>query len=380
MFKQEIVRFISIICTGLLFASGCSEEPPVSGNAHVQAIFKLKSSTAMEGRISIHEAYLKLSHVLVSGISPGDNVTNFFQSVPPEEPPYQLTRADSGQVNFALPSSAYDQLDLHFYLFQDNYHPVEEEVAGGPPHDNPAPIDPGNDDNQPGQGDDQDDPNDAGEDGVTDDENNDSSDGNEEEDKDHTGDDHQDGEDNDGGDEGDDDDDRDNDDDDDDDGKDDDGKKEKDKNKNKDKKKNKDRNDDDDGRKYGAEDIMTVDLDNFFQNAKPGIVIFGTYDSNGKNLDIIFVVSGVEKISVRAKQNDCFNLELSSQNFAVVTFDLEHLFAGLSPTDIESAPTQLYHGRPLLFIHRDVNSPLFDLFISRLAESANLDISNEFSF
>lgn len=391
------------------FFSSCTPEEEFSGNARIEAAFRLKSNSAMDGKVTISEGFLKLDRIQARGTLRGEYITDITHPVPSEEPPYKLSMADSSQVTFALTSKAYEQLDLHLFLFQDNY-----ELVINTTEDVPPPV-AGNED-----GEEQDEDNSDGDAGGGQDENeNDNDDGEEnsesdgeDENKDNDDDADQGEDDNSDGDHDDDDeedsDDNEEDSDDDDEDKDDDedgdhddaddendenedrddgdaGNHDKDKNKGKDKDKNKGKNDNDENDNDGDDDddddgrvseaLRTVDLDHFFQNAKPAMVVFGLYQNNGVIVNIIFAASGIEKFTLRAKQNDSFTISLDEQNTAEISFDPQRWFETLTPADIESASIQTYQQQKVLFIHKDFNTGLFQSLVSRIEASADLIIS-----
>ena len=377
-----------LLLTGVLVLNAwtsCTTEDQLHSptSSDVEAIFTLKSPATMNGKITIREAYLKLDRLQATGSLGGDNSTDIMQPIPPEEPPYQLTKSDSGKLNFTLPFRVYDQLDFHLFLFQDSYDLIFRQSTA------PETPDPGenNDDGSPDEGG-------SGENGDNDEgagnENtgNDQDSGNSDNDSNDDDEDDQENQDN-----GDDKEDGHND-------KDDDKKNEnKNKNKNKDGDKGKndkddndedndddddkddddedeDERDDDDGRS-GRSEKQTVNLADFFQNAKPAMVLVAGYENNGRMISIIFVVSDIHEIVIPARQNGAFALSLNQKNSAVITFDPEVLFEDIAPADIESAEIQPYQQQDVLFIHRDFNTHLYEVLSARLEQSAALNFQSE---
>jgi hypothetical protein len=406
MGKRRRILALMFVSAWVSMLSGCANEDEFFGTPHIKTTFRLKSPSAMNGKITISEAYLKLDHIHATGSLQGVNNTNDSHFIPSEEPPYQLSRSDSSQADFNLTARAYDQLDFQLFLLMDSYELIVNEATEEVPEpveDTDDGDDAENDDEDTDQEEDSDgdqddtededdNPDDDGEDDNDDDndqdEGDDDDDGNEGEDNDDEGD-NDDGED---GDDGEDDGDIDD--------KDDKNKDDKEKNKDKDKKDNKghdhdkdhhdkdhhdkhdhdknddDDRDDDDGRASENKTGQTADLDHFFQNAKPGMVVVGAYESNGKVINIIFIASGIEKLSLRAKQNDAFNIVLSDQNFAEITFNPEYWFETITPDQIESAQMLTYQQQTVLFIHRAFNSDLFQALVPRIEGSAELNFSS----
>ncbi len=281
----------------LIFCSGCTSEE-IFQAAQIKGTFRLKSPTAMNGKFIIEEAYLKLSHINAIGSHQGANNTNLMHPIPAEEPPYQLSRVDSNQVIFNLPSRTYDKLDFHLFLFQDTYQLIVKEETGG------------GSDPKDGGDKDSDDEDDHDEDDEDDDE--------EEEDED---------------------------------------------------------DEDDDGRMSENKKKRTVDIDHFFQHAKPSMVISGTYRNNTKILKLLFIVDGLDKIILTGKQNGSSTINFNKQNLAKVTFNPQYWFDSLKPSDLESASIQTYRGEQVVFIHKDFNKRLFKALASKLEGSAELNLT-----
>ena len=399
-------------CLVLVLGSSCTEEQDLANNAEVQLTFDLTSNSAMKGKITIDDAYLKLDRIQVAGNFGGQNFANVTHTVSAEEPPYRLSNADSSYVSFRLPASPYDQLVFDFYLFQDNYKlvflesPVQETPAptpgnnggttdpgqgeGNPNHDNDnggdgGEADPndgaGEEDNGGSDGDNGGNPgNDTGNDpgdedgddggGKSDDDDDDSDEG---DDNDNNGDNDSDNEGNDNSG---------------DDKKKDDKKKD---DKKKGDKKNKDNGnkgdddddddddeddeDDDDDRKSSNLSNHAIDLGHFFQNAKPALVVFATYSNNNQPVKLIFAVTSLEKFTVHATQEGRENVVITMKNFGKTMFDPEQWFNALSSADIESASRLTYQGQNVLFIHKEYNSNLYETLLSRLQASARIQFS-----
>jgi hypothetical protein len=364
---RKVLAIILCSAAVLSFWSGCTKEE-VYEAAHIKATFRLRSPSAMSGKLRIDEAYLKLSHIDVTGTRQGKKNTNLTHGISPEEPPYQLSRADSSQISFNLPYNVYDQLDFHLFLFRDTYQliikeenkdaaePDGEGNTGGEQEDGEKDDDKdsGNQDDDKDQGD-RDDHEDKGDDDDQDDEG--------DKDKDHKDKGHDDKKDKGNHDDkgnkdkkdkgnkghGNDDDKNKNDDDDDDDN-------------------------DDDGRTSGNKN-QTVDIDHFFQNAKPGMVVISTYQNNAKTLKVIFIAEGISKLTLVGKQNDSPGIMLNKQNTAEITFNPEHWFQSITDDDIESAHTQIYHGQAIVFIHKDYNNHLFEAIAPAIQASAELNFT-----
>ena len=349
--------------------SGCSEDGELTNDSQIKTTFQLESNLALGGSINVHQAFLKLEHIAVSGTRRGKNISGAPHSVPPEESPYRLAESDSAHVSFTVPSRAYDVMDLHLSLFSNQYELV---FSGNPVDQVPDPVD-----NSGGQDNDGGAP--APNNGNPDDEE-DNDDGSEDSGRDDGGgdDNSDDGDDGDGddddeeNDEGDDDsNERDRDDEDDDDGqKDNDNEKKSEEDK---KKKSKDKDNGSKGkgsRRSQNADSHSVDLDHFFQNAKPGVAIFGTWHHNGGQINIVFVVTEPEMITVRATQNNGHEIKLEEENSSIVSFDPEIWFEGITVNDLQSASMLTYQGQPVIFIHKDFNAGLFEKLYSRFIQSA----------
>jgi hypothetical protein len=380
--KKGKVKAILMMSFFLAFLwSGCADDTQNVETTEVKTTFRLSTTSALKGKISIQEAYLKLDHIEVRGLLAGQNVAAISHDIPREDGPFKLSRPDSSYVTFAMPVAPYDQIIYDLYLFQDTYELIPV-VNAAPEVPSPSPA-PGNnnggdnngeqpgatpppgDDNSGGNegenpgGDDQDDEEDEGQDNEGDNDN-----GSEDDDDDES----------DADDDGDDDDDDNDDGDDDEEGQKGKGKgkkKDKDNKDNKGKKGDKDDDDDNHGdRLTGTSNAGTIDLDHFFQNAKPSLVVVGVYNNNAQPLPIIFVVTGKDKITLQTPGNE--SIVVTTQNLAEAVFDPELWFAPIATTDIESAQRQLYQGQEVLFIHKDVNSGLYEILLAQLESSARL--------
>ena len=359
--KGPLARAILILILAVLW-SGCSDEEELPGSSQVKTTFQLENNSALGGSINIHQAFLKLESIAVSGARRGKNISGASHSVPADEPPYRLAESDSAQVTFTVRSRTYDLMDLHLSLFADEYKLV---FTGQPMDHMPDPVDntgaQDSDDGRqenPNQGDaDEDVDNGEGRSGNEDpgtgaqgdDEGND--DGN------YEGDDNSNGHDN--GNDGDDND------------------REKandhEKNRKDHEKKSKNKGNENKGkggRRSGNADSQSVDLDHFFQNARPGVAIFGTWDHNGEHINIVFVVTDPEVITVRAIQNNSFRIVLDEQDSSIVSFDPEKWFEGISINDLQSASMLTYQGQPVIFVHKNFNTTLFEKLFSRFIQSA----------
>src|SRR5690606_12338151 len=93
-----------------LVVCSCTLEDEVPAAARISATFGLRSPSALDGKIVIGEAYLKLHRLEVTGTLNGSSVTQVNHTVAPEESPYRLTTSDSSHAGFALGSTTYDQL------------------------------------------------------------------------------------------------------------------------------------------------------------------------------------------------------------------------------------------------------------------------------
>jgi hypothetical protein len=384
-------RFWLVVGFAMSLWSSCTTSDEVFEAAHVETSFQLTGPPAMNGSLSIDEAYLKLSHIDVNGSRQGKNITTLTHQIPADEPPYRLSNADSNQVSFDLPSRTYDALHFDLFLFQDTYELI---ITNDGPVDQPPVEEPdGNDDNEDGDQDggngtsgNDNDADNEGDDGSGDDDNDSGGDDSDKDDDDNDSD--EDGDDDSG--EDDDDDDSDEGDDNDGDSEDDDGdsdgegkgknddnkgKNNDDKNKGKNDKGNKgddDDDDDDDGGRVFKN--QSVDIDHFFQNARPGLVVTGTYQANGKILKLIFVVDDLASIRLTGRQNDSPAITLQKQNRADVLVNPAKLFEAITDSHLASSAIQTYQGLQIIFIHRDFNTPLFDALISKLEVAAELNL------
>lgn len=362
MRKSVNIKMFAVVSgMALILAGGCTTDDSFP-TTNIKAVFRLKSQTAMEGRITIDEAYLKLNSVEATGNLYNGKRTDVTEAIAAEAPPFKLSAADSAEMNFTLPAGTYDHLEFNLFLFQDTYAlaPMTNPPAEAPPpsqNDNPpaggqeegndntgndnSGSDSGSDteDNPVDEGQNDNSDNDGGGENATDGDHNDNGSG----DKGHG------------------------------DGKDK-GKKDDHKKKKGDKKGDKGH----DGRNGASQVEGAVDLDGFFRNAKPGLLVIGTYRNNGTTLRLVFAASGIGKVTIPGKQNDSPGVILATRNTAWITFDPERWFSALSPSDIEAGVTQVYQGQPVLFIHEHINPQLYEALAPQLEPSADLilDLNN----
>lgn len=364
--------------------TSCSDEQLFPGNARIKTTFRLTSPNALGGSITIQQAYLKLEGISVTGTRADKSAPEATYPISLEDPPYRLTQGDTAQISLTLPTPVYDKMDLHLLLLQTEYQLIVHQKTTG---ETPPPID--NDNGQPT----------GGETDPTGGNGNDSATGGEEDGNggdqdDEESDDRDDDQDEDSGDRDDDEQDEAKDDDDDDHGKNnDDGDKKNKKDKDKDDDGDRDDNDDrdededkddddkdkddddgDDDRRAGNNVTGTVDLDHFFQHAKPSLVVFATWTFNGQNINVVLAVTEEERITIRATQNDEPRIMVNEHGRGTVNFNPERWFESISTADLQNASVQDYQGQPVMFIHKDVNTPLFEILLNNIKSSTAFDI------
>lgn len=386
-------RFVP--CLLLIFLwSSCSEEQLFPGNARLKMTFQLTSKNALGGSIAVQQAYLKLQGISVTGSLGDKNVPEANYPISREDPPYRLTDGDSARVSLTLPSGAYDEMDLHLFLLQTDYRLIvhQKTTSETPPpaeQDNEEPA--GDGTNGGGNNSSSDDndgnneqPDDQGNGGADDNDASGDDDTIDQDSDDHSDDDADDNESNDNGDDnqkgdggkksdkdkgkknddkkkkGNDDDDRDESDDRDDDDDDDDDR------------------DDDDGdneRISNTQVNKTVDLDHFFQHAKPALVVFATWTFNGKNVNVVFAVTDVQRITLRATQHQGSQISVDEHGRGTVKFDPERWFESISTSDLENASLQTYQGQPVMFIHKEINPGLFEKLLDNLIATTAFEVA-----
>ena len=380
-----------------LLWTSCSEEQLFPGNARIKTTFRLTSPHALSGNITIQQAYLKLEGISVTGRLGDENAPDATHPIPAEDPPYRLTQGDTAQVSLTLPTPVYDKMDLHLFLPQTDYQlivhqktnetppPINDgnaEPDGGTPNPNTGNDNGGSTDGGDPNNGDPDDTEDDREEEKEEDDREDNDDGRDD-DADQT-DDEQDGHD-DGNGEHEDDEDDDHDKKDKDDkkkGKDDDRKdKDDDKGKGDDDDRD-DKDDDDKDDDDGADDRVasnevtgTVDLDHFFQHAKPSVVVFATLTLNAQNINIVFAITDLKEITIPATQNDGPRIVVDEHGRASADFNPERWFESISTTDLENASLQSYQGQTVMFIHKDVNTPLFEKLLHNFINSTTFEVA-----
>jgi hypothetical protein len=319
----------------LAFCSRCADE---SLDPNATIAFRLKSIRAMAGMITIDQAYIRLSRIEANGGLQNERTTNLVHSISSEEPPFQLNDSSSRKVNMRLPPALYDQLAFNLVLSDDDYQLVVDAPPANAP--DPSDTDAGQDQPAGNTGDD------SGSNGNTG-ANNGADDGTNAGDDDHNSSD-------DGGD------------------ADHPGQKHKGKH---------DKDHKDHGHKghrtSDNESSGSLDLDDFFHNAKPAMLVTGTYDNNGKTIRFIFAGSDIGILSVPARQGDSPTVIVGNQSVSDMTFDPERWFSSLTPANIESGTTQIYQGQPVLFIHPRFNRALYEALMPHIQESADLNFQTE---
>jgi len=118
-----------------------------------------------------------------------------------------------------------------------------------------------------------------------------------------------------------------------------------------------------------------VDLDDFFRNAKPSIVVFGVYQHPSGAVDLIVAVTGIEKLVVSSATGP---IQLSANNSAIISFDPGRWFESITPGDIEAATIQTYQNRSVLFVHPGFNQSLYEKLVSQLEASAAVTFASDF--
>jgi hypothetical protein len=71
--KKGIRLIPAILISALAGFSSCTPEEEFSGNAYVEATFRLQSFAAMDEKVTIQEAFLKLDRIQTTGSLPGSH-------------------------------------------------------------------------------------------------------------------------------------------------------------------------------------------------------------------------------------------------------------------------------------------------------------------
>lgn len=352
---------VSVFCVSLLLLpGGCAIDEPA--HAVTTVTFRLATPNAMDGKIAIDEAYLKLSSIETDGTMATTEGGHMTKTIDPADPPMQLTGTPA-TVDLPIRAGVYAQLALDLVLVKDEYHllrnGVKEEGPSSPQGGNTGsdnngeaeePDSPSQNQGQNQNGnagteaDDNDDDSGANEPpSANGDENGDSKEdsGTDAQQNDHQkkhDDDHQ-------------------------------------KGKDKHKKGDKHHGGKHDGRTTELQAASDIDLADFFQNARPGLLVIATYQNDGKSIKLIFVGDGIERLAVPARQNDSPQLILTANGTADITFDPRQWFSSVTPADLDAAIVQQYQGQPVIFIHRDFNSDLYYAVMPHIQESADLNFA-----
>jgi hypothetical protein len=67
MGKRRRILALMFVSAWVGMLTSCAKEDEFLGTPHIKTTFRLKSPSAMNGKITIREAYLKLDHIQATG-------------------------------------------------------------------------------------------------------------------------------------------------------------------------------------------------------------------------------------------------------------------------------------------------------------------------
>ncbi|MBT30519.1 MAG: hypothetical protein CMO01_12745 [Thalassobius sp.] len=128
------------------------------------------------------------------------------------------------------------------------------------------------------------------------------------------------------------------------------------------------------------DDDETNNLTEYVQRANPGILLIGTYTSEGESLKIVFSVDDdLSRIRTNAEQNgeSTIVLEKLTPSTATFNFDVDYWFGLVTNQMIQNAARLELDGEPAVFIYEDFNENLFSTVVSRIEASTQLTITTD---
>ena len=105
------------------------------------------------------------------------------------------------------------------------------------------------------------------------------------------------------------------------------------------------------------------------------MVVFATLTLNAQNINIVFAITDLKEITIPATQNDGPRIVVDEHGRASVSFNPERWFESISTTDLENASLQSYQGQTVMFIHKDVNAPLFEKLLNNFINSTTFEVA-----
>lgn len=124
------------------------------------------------------------------------------------------------------------------------------------------------------------------------------------------------------------------------------------------------------------DDDLMVDLNEYFANAKPGILLKCRFDYNDDSYMVILAINDLLRLNLIARQsgNRQILLESETQYNANLQFNFAHWFGLITPEMLEDAETFEYEDIETIFIHKDFNRSLYVSIVNRIEESTLFDI------
>lgn len=139
-----------------------------------------------------------------------------------------------------------------------------------------------------------------------------------------------------------------------------------------------DNDDDDDDDDRGMSVMQTVDLRQYIQTAKPGLLVIGRYSSSS-SFNIIIAVDNAPTLVYNTSQDTTYIVNRQAMNFLEGELDMNRLFSGITSAEIERAQRIVYRGELVLFVHRQFNTQLYTKVLTNLSKAGTvrLDVKEE---
>jgi hypothetical protein len=121
----------------------------------------------------------------------------------------------------------------------------------------------------------------------------------------------------------------------------------------------------------GEDEPAIPDLTDYFQNAKPALMISGRFDNRGKAIPVHVAITDVYPLKVTGSQYGTPQVRLDKENLAELTINPAYLFQNITTLRLESAQKVMHSGQETIFIHPQFNTDLLNELLTRLEDTNN---------
>lgn len=136
-----------------------------------------------------------------------------------------------------------------------------------------------------------------------------------------------------------------------------------------------DDDDDDDGR-LKASRGKTVNLSDFISNAKPSLLLLGTYQKGDSVIQVI-VALDLEPTQLSPTPAAPMIVRTSDMLFATATVQPGKWFEAVPSADLNKCALISFRGQTVLLIHKDFNSSIHEILIRQVQPSADVQFRVE---